>query len=48
VPQGGLMSSIQNHSQSQDRRIHIENMNVHNKNPMTQLELENMVSMAVG
>ncbi|SDQ55042.1 phage tail tape measure protein, TP901 family, core region [Pseudomonas sp. UC 17F4] len=48
VPQGGLMSSIQNHSQSQDRRIQVEKVEIHTSKPMTPLELENMVSMAVG
>jgi len=42
------MSSIQNHSQSQDRRIQVEKVEIHTSKPMTPLELENMVSMAVG
>ncbi|MNJ40784.1 hypothetical protein D3C77_356850 [compost metagenome] len=48
VPQGGLMSSIQNTTQNQDRGMRIEKVEIHTSKPMTPLELENMVSMAVG
>ncbi|MNJ34326.1 Phage-related minor tail protein [compost metagenome] len=48
VPQGGLMSSVQNTIQSQDRGVKIEKMEIHTSKAMTPLELENMMSMAVG
>jgi hypothetical protein len=48
VPQGGLMSSIQNTTQNQDRGMRIEKVEINTSKPMTPLELENMVSMAVG
>ena len=50
VPQGGLLRSIQNNTsnQSQDRKTHVENMTINNAKPMTPLEVENMMSMAVG
>ncbi|AVD81233.1 phage tail tape measure protein [Pseudomonas sp. SWI6] len=48
VPQGGLLSQIQNTTQSQDRRMHVEKVEIHNSKPMTQHELENMLDMAVG
>lgn len=48
VPKGGLMSSIQNNTQNVDRRPHIEKVEIHTSKPMTPLELENMVGMAVG
>lgn len=48
VPQGGLLSKIQNTTQSQDRRLHVEKVEIHNSKPMTPLELENMIGMAVG
>ncbi|MFY1030671.1 MULTISPECIES: phage tail tape measure protein [Pseudomonas] len=48
VPKGGLMSSIQNTTQSADRRIHVEKVEINTSKPLTPLELENMVGMAVG
>ncbi|MCL8337720.1 phage tail tape measure protein [Pseudomonas mosselii] len=48
VPQGGLMTRIQNTTQNQDRRPHIEKVEIHTSKPMTPLELENMVAMGVG
>ena len=51
VPQGGLLRSIQNttnNNQSQDKKSHIENLNLYNSKPMSNLELENMIGMAVG
>ena len=47
VPQGGLLTSIQNNS-SQNKGTHVENMNIHTAKPMTPLELENMMAMSVG
>ncbi|MEZ7174646.1 phage tail tape measure protein [Pseudomonas mosselii] len=48
VPQGGLMTRINNTTQNQDRRPHIEKVEIHTSKPMTPLELENMVAMGVG
>lgn len=48
VPKGGLLSSIQNTSQTQNKATHVENLNITNTKPMSPLELENMMSMAVG
>ncbi len=48
VPQGGLLSKIQNTTQSQDRRMQVEKVEIHTSKPMTPLELENMIGMAVG
>ena len=48
VPKGGLLSSIQNNSQTQSKATHVENLNITNTKPMSPLELENMMSMAVG
>ncbi|MHC8310126.1 phage tail tape measure protein [Pseudomonas sp. GT1P32] len=47
VPQGGLLTSIQNNNSSQNRGTHVEKVEIHNSKPMTQLEMENMMSMAV-
>ena len=47
VPPGGLLTSIQNNSNSQTKGNHVENMTINNAKPMTPLELENMMSMAV-
>jgi TP901 family phage tail tape measure protein len=47
VPPGGLLTSIQNTS-NQNKGNRVENVNIHTSKPMTPLELENMVSMAVG
>ncbi|MDD1138566.1 phage tail tape measure protein [Pseudomonas sp. TNT2022 ID233] len=48
VPPGGLQSSIQNNTSSQTKGTHVENLTIQNNKPMTPLEMENMVSMAVG
>jgi len=48
VPRGGLLSSIQNNNQTQNKGTHVENLNIHTAKPMSPLELENMMSMAVG
>ncbi|WP_431078098.1 phage tail tape measure protein [Pseudomonas siliginis] len=48
VPPGGLLTSIQNNSNRQNKGNTVENVNIHTSKPMTPLELENMVSMAVG
>ena len=48
VPKGGLLSSIQNNSQTQSKATHVENLNITNTKAMSPLELENMMSMAVG
>ena len=48
VPKGGLLSSIQNNNQTQNKGTHVENLNITNTKPMSPLELENMMSMAVG
>ena len=47
VPRGGLLTSIQNNS-SQNKGTHVEKVEIHTAKPMTPLELENMVAMAVG
>ncbi|MCF5049574.1 phage tail tape measure protein [Pseudomonas simiae] len=47
VPQGGLLTSIQNNNSSQNKGTHVENMNIHTAKPMTPLELENMMAMSV-
>ncbi|MBV4459420.1 phage tail tape measure protein [Pseudomonas sp. COR58] len=48
VPPGGLLTSIQNNSSSQNKGTHVENVNIHTGKAMTPLEMENMVAMAVG
>ncbi|KIQ56609.1 phage tail tape measure protein [Pseudomonas fluorescens] len=48
VPPGGLLTSIQNNSNSQNKGTHVENVNIHTGKPMSPLELENMMAMAVG
>lgn len=48
VPPGGLLNQIKNTSQSQDRRVQVGKVEIHTSKPMTPLELENMVGMAVG
>ena len=48
VPPGGLLTSIQNNSNSQNKGTHVENVNIHTSKPMSQLEMENMMAMAVG
>jgi len=48
VPPGGLLTSIQNNSSSQNKGTHVENVNIHTGKQMTPLEMENMVAMAVG
>ena len=47
VPKGGLMQSIQNTTQNQRSGTHIEKVEIHTKEPMTPLQLENMLAMAV-
>jgi TP901 family phage tail tape measure protein len=47
VPPGGLLTSIQN-SSSQNKGTHVEKVEIHTSKPMSPLEMENMVSMAVG
>ncbi|MGK3118206.1 phage tail tape measure protein [Pseudomonas corrugata] len=48
VPPGGLLTSIQNNSNSQNKGTHVESVNIHTGKPMSPLELENMMAMAVG
>ncbi|MDU9040250.1 phage tail tape measure protein [Pseudomonas corrugata] len=48
VPPGGLLTSIQSNSNSQNKGTHVENVNIHTGKPMSPLELENMMAMAVG
>ena len=48
VPPGGLLTSIQNNTNSQNKGTKVENVNIHTSKPMTPLEVENMVAMAVG
>lgn len=49
VPQGGLLRSIQNNTnQTQNKGTHVETLNINTAKPMTPLEVENMMSMAVG
>ncbi|MGV6475023.1 phage tail tape measure protein [Azotobacter vinelandii] len=47
VPPGGLLTSIQN-TTHQNRGTHVEKVEIHTGKPMSPLELENMLSMAVG
>ena len=46
VPQGGLLTSIQN-TQTQNRGMHVEKVEIHNNKPMTTLEMEDMVARSV-
>lgn len=48
VPQGGLMTQIQNTTQAQDRRMHVEKVEINTSKAMNPLELEQMMAMAVG
>jgi hypothetical protein len=48
VPPGGLLTKIQNNSSSQNKGVHVENITIQNSKQMNPLEMENMVSMAVG
>jgi hypothetical protein len=49
VPPGGLLRSIQNsNTQTQSKTNHIEKVEIHTAKPMSPLELESMMSMAVG
>ena len=49
VPPGGLLRSIQNsNTQTQSKATHVEKVEIHTAKPMSPLELENMMSMAVG
>jgi TP901 family phage tail tape measure protein len=47
VPQGGLLTSIQNNNSSQSKGTHVETLTINTAKPMTPLELENMMSMSV-
>ena len=47
VPPGGLLTSIQNTS-NQNKGNSVGNVNIYTSKPMTPLELENMMAMAVG
>ncbi|POD29707.1 phage tail tape measure protein [Pseudomonas syringae pv. syringae] len=52
VPKGGLMQSFQNQSNAMNPNqrpgTHVETLNINTSKPMTPLELENMMAMAVG
>ncbi|MGR2705441.1 phage tail tape measure protein [Pseudomonas sp. IB20] len=48
VPRGGLLTSIQNNNQTQNKGTHVENVNIHTGKQMNPLELEGMLAMAVG
>ena len=52
VPRGGLMQSFQNQSNAMNPNqrpgTHVETLNINTSKPMTPLELENMMAMAVG
>ncbi|BAP41293.1 prophage PSPPH06, TP901 family tail tape measure protein [Pseudomonas sp. StFLB209] len=55
VPQGGLLRQIQTNNNATNTSaqpaksgVHVENLNLTNTKPMTNLELENMIGMAVG
>ena len=49
VPQGGLLRSIQSTTnQTQNKGMRVDKVEIHTAKPMTPLEMENMVSMAVG
>jgi TP901 family phage tail tape measure protein len=48
VPRGGLLSSIQNNNQTQNKGTHVETVNIHTGKQMNPLELEGMLAMAVG
>jgi TP901 family phage tail tape measure protein len=49
VPQGGLLRSIQNNnSQTQNKGTQVGTININTAKQMTPLEMENMMSMAVG
>ena len=47
VPPGGLLTSIQNTS-NQNEGTHVEKVEIHTAKPMSPLEMENMMAMAVG
>lgn len=46
VPQGGLLTSIQN-NQTQNQGMQVQKVEIHTSKPMTPLELENMMAMSV-
>lgn len=52
VPKGGLMQTFQNQmnvaSPNQRPGTHVEKIEIHTSKPMTPLEMENMMAMAVG
>ncbi|WEX14423.1 phage tail tape measure protein [Pseudomonas sp. G11] len=47
VPQGGLLTSIQN-NQTQNKGMQVQKVEIHTSKSMTPLEMENMVAMSVG
>lgn len=49
VPQGGLLRAIQNSTTNNQTQkgVHVEHLTIENSKPLTPLELENMVGMAV-
>jgi hypothetical protein len=49
VPAGGLLRAIQNTTNNNQTQqgIHVEHLTIENTKPMTPLELESMVGMAV-
>lgn len=48
MPRGGLLASIQNNTNNQDKGAKVGNVNIYTAKPMTPMEMENMVAMAVG
>lgn len=50
VPQGGLLRSIQNttNTNNSGKSIQVESLTIQNDKPLTQLELENMIALGVG
>ena len=43
-----MLFRSQNTTQTQNRGTHVEKIEIHNSKPMNPLELENLMSMAVG
>lgn len=48
VPAGGLLTKIQNNTSNQNKGTHVENVNIHTGKPMSPLEVESIMAMAVG
>ncbi|RMP59462.1 hypothetical protein ALQ18_01363 [Pseudomonas marginalis pv. marginalis] len=48
VPRGGLLASIQNNNQTQNKGTHVESVTINTGKTMNPLELEGMLAMAVG